>query len=171
MKYIKFVVIGVLLCGVFAQIQPQNPLVTTTGAVLHVEQVSAAPAQEPSYRPCVDHMDICDALQRAGFQGEQLHIMAAIGHAESSMRADARGDVSLMDAKWEASYGAFQIRCLQNPGNQWWRDKNFVTASLDNQAKAAWVISGQGKNFGPWSTFNDKDWKGRPQVPPYLQHM
>lgn len=159
MKLALFIV--TLVCVVFAksQLSTDSPQLRTYVAPIQaVQVVQNAPSVPPVY--CVDHLDICDALHKVGFPEDQVRIMMAVGQAESSLRQNAKGDISLMNAKWNASFGIWQVRCLNNPGSQWWRDVNFVTASLYNQAKAAYAISGYGKGrFSPWSTWRSGAYK------------
>jgi hypothetical protein len=123
-----------------------------------LEQPAQATPAIPVY--CVGREAICDSLKKVGFPDDQVHVMVAIAKAESNFRADAKGDIALMTSKWSYSYGFFQIRLLKNPGSTWWRDAAFVEASLDNQAKAAYAISGSGKgDFYPWSTWRFGQYK------------
>jgi len=164
-----YVAVFAIIIGVGSHyLNPNDPGWFATQADAAQAQTQAA-TPVPAY--CVGRDAHCDALRNAGFNEEQTHIMIAIGMAESHLRPDAVGDISLANAKWGYSYGSWQIRSLNNPKGEWWRDKNFITASLQNQAKAAYAISGNGTNFKPWSTYNNKDWKGRPQTPPYLQYL
>jgi len=100
-----------------------------------------------------EHQNICDSLLKAGFSVEQAKIMYAIAKCESGYDLTVKGDISLMNSKWSYSYGVYQIRLLNNPRGEWWRDSNFVEQSLDNQSLAAYAISGNGTNFTPWTTF------------------
>lgn len=120
--------------------------------------VNSAPTVPPVLT--CEHQNICDVLLEVGFPIEQAKVMYAIGRCESAYRIDAKGDISLQNAKWSYSYGIFQIRLLNAPGGEWWRDKHFVEASLLNQAKAAYAISGSGRgNFYPWSTHQNGCYK------------
>lgn len=115
--------------------------------------------------------EVVSAAIAAGFRGDALLTIVAIGHRESGWDATAQGDVSIMDGKWGPSVGVFQIRTLGAQAHTG-GDRDFYalipggtigqpgtgTGDLMRQAAAAWTISSAGTNFAPWSTF-----KGLPQ--------
>ncbi|MGO1052367.1 hypothetical protein [Crossiella sp. CA198] len=98
----------------------------------------------------------------AGFRGDRLNTAVAVALAESSGRPGAQGDLTLQNATWGPSVGLWQIRSL-NPGRgtaleQTQRDR---VANLDPATNAtnAFAISGNGTNFGAWSTFTNGDYQ------------
>jgi hypothetical protein len=98
---------------------------------------------------------LANVLEHAGFTGSSLVTAIATALAESSGRTEALGDLSLRDATWGPSVGIMQIRSLNaQRGTGGIRDE---LANLDPNVNAAhaYVISGGGKNFGPWSTFTN----------------
>lgn len=111
------------------------------------------------------------AASQAGFSGDALVTIVAIGHRESGWDERAQGDISIMDATWGPSVGVWQIRTL-NAQQHTGSDRDFFAlipggtpgqpgtgnGDLARQARAAWAISSGGTNFQPWSTF-----KGLPQ--------
>lgn len=95
-------------------------------------------------------------LTGVGFTPAQATTMVGIAGAESGYRDDAVGDVSLEDNTWGPSYGLFQIRTLkQATGSGGDRDVANLTGDDAAQAKAAYDISQQGRDFTPWTTFTD----------------
>lgn len=97
-----------------------------------------------------------DAAIKAGFTGQALVTAIAIAGAESSFNPGALGDIALMDAKWGASVGLWQIRSLKHwnmyTGADAMRDASKLTDPYYN-ARAAYAISKGGTNFSPWSTY------------------
>lgn len=167
LSFVMLVAVSVWVAG---QLSPSGIDYLSVLKLERAEAKQTTPEPIPSY--CAGHEDICGSLRKAGFPEDQVRIMMAIAGAESNYRLDARGDVGLMDSVWRESWGTFQIRCLWNPGNHWERNKDNVMASLDNQAKAAYIISGSGKgNFWPWSTYQNKDSKGNPIIPKYVAYL
>ncbi len=82
--------------------------------------------------------------------------MLGICWAESDRYADAVGDLALTDAKWGPSLGLPQIRSLRDPTAWEPADRYRDAAKLRDvvfQAEAAWIISKQGTDFTPWSTY------------------
>lgn len=97
-----------------------------------------------------------DAAKKAGFTGEALVKAVAIAAAESDFNPMAEGDIHLQDSKWGKSIGLWQIRSLNNPYVFSYPDTLRVASKLYDpyyNAKAAYVISNNGTNFNPWSTF------------------
>lgn len=72
---------------------------------------------------------------------------------------DAVGDLGLVSDKWGPSLNFVQIRSLRDP-MAWgladrWRIAFALYHSVDFAAKAAFVISKEGTDFTPWSTFKN----------------
>ncbi len=89
----------------------------------------------------------------AGFAPGPAVVATAIAQAESGLRPDAVGDVALEDAKWGPSVGLWQVRTLKSEtGKGTYRDEDWLVDPA-HQAVAAYWISGQGRNFSPWSTY------------------
>lgn len=100
-------------------------------------------------------------LVAAGASPDTATILTAIAGAESGYRDDAVGDANLTDNTWGPSFGLFQVRTLKKAtGNGSDRDISFLSASDANQAKAALDISGQGRDFTPWTTFTNGAYQG-----------
>jgi len=94
-----------------------------------------------------------DARQ-AGFDPASAVIAAAIALAESGGRPDAIGDVSLETATWGPSVGLMQIRTLKaQTGTGGTRDITQLSDPMSNLV-AAYSISGGGKDWSPWTTYN-----------------
>ena len=98
--------------------------------------------------------DVYADLIAAGFDAAAATIMVAIAGAESGWDDAAQGDLGLQTDQWGPSYGLYQIRTLKgDTGTGSWRDITFLTGSPSAQAKAAYAISGGGRDFTPWTTF------------------
>lgn len=101
---------------------------------------------------------IIELLRSAGIPEADIPTMAGIALAESSGNTDAQGDQKLANDKWGNSVGLFQIRSLRDPSKYSGVDKLRDATKLEDpifNAKAAWAISKQGKDFTPWTTFNE----------------
>jgi hypothetical protein len=129
----------------------------------------------------VEDDDVAQYLYNSGFRSEDLAIMIAIGIAESGMdpaggdnpvaRANAIGDVNLMDDKWDESIGIFQVRALKDPFDPRWSapDRLRIREQLfDPQfnANAAYAIYRQKRNleegllgFEDWTQFVNGSYK------------
>lgn len=100
--------------------------------------------------------DLVKAARAAGFKGQALVTAVAIAMAESNGNPKDIGDINLSEPG-EKSVGAWQIN--YRPSRDVVAGKtNPVrdpTKNLDllNNAKAAYIISGGGTNFRPWSTY------------------
>jgi hypothetical protein len=106
----------------------------------------------------------------AGFSGSALQTIVAIAMGESGLRPDAKGDINLQDAKWGPSVGLWQVRTLKaDTGQGTTRDIQKLLADPNFQAKAAWDISGGGRNFQPWSVW--KSGKHTQHMPVVQQAM
>lgn len=100
---------------------------------------------------------IRDLLRHVGFRGEALEMAIAIVMAESGGDPNAKGDVSLEDAKWGPSIGLFQIRSLKHPSQYGDPDNKRIASKLDDpiyNARLAYKISNGGKDWSDWSTYN-----------------
>lgn len=75
-----------------------------------------------------------------------------------SAYSDAVGDLGLVNAEWGPSIGLFQIRSLRDPSSGNLADTLRVASKLEDpvyNAHAAFVISKQGTDWTPWSTFKN----------------
>ncbi|GAA4868070.1 transglycosylase SLT domain-containing protein [Saccharopolyspora cebuensis] len=90
----------------------------------------------------------------AGFRGDALATSVAVALAESGGNTDAHNDQPPDD-----SYGLWQINMLGDLGTA--RREQYGLGSDDElldpaeNAAAAFEISGDGKDFGPWTTYAD----------------
>jgi len=108
-----------------------------------------------------------DAFQRAGIEGADARIRAAIATGISKLESNgwdtaARGDTGLQTQKWGPSIGLWQIRSLNAQlGSGGTRDEQ---ANLDpaHNADAMVSISSGGTNWIPWTVWKDQGI--RPQV-------
>ncbi len=101
---------------------------------------------------------IIELLRAAGIPEADIPTMVGIALAESNGNTDAQGDQKLANDKWGNSVGLFQIRSLRDPSKYKGVDSLRDAAKLEDpvfNAKAAWAISKQGKDFTPWTTFNE----------------
>lgn len=101
---------------------------------------------------------LIDLLRRAGIPDRDIPMMVAIALAESAGDSAAQGDQKLADDKWGNSVGLFQVRSLRDPSKYKGADALRDAAKLEDpifNARAAWAISKQGKDFTPWTTFNE----------------
>ena len=101
---------------------------------------------------------IIELLRAAGVPEADIPTMVGIALAESNGNTDAQGDQKLANDKWGNSVGLFQIRSLRDPSKYKGVDSLRDAAKLEDpvfNAKAAWAISKQGKDFTPWTTFNE----------------
>lgn len=106
--------------------------------------------------------EIVEILRNAGIPEKDIPVMVAIAMAESKGDPNAIGDTNLVNSKWDESIGLFQIRSLKNPGQYSGADKLRVKEDLFDpiaNAKAAYAISNQGKNWSPWTTYNEGTYK------------
>lgn len=101
-------------------------------------------------------MDLMSVLKQAGFKGEGLKMAYAIAMAESSGNAKAHNPNA---STGDNSYGLFQINMLGAMGPE--RMKQYGLSSYEDlfdpltNAKVAFKMSNGGKNWGPWSTYNN----------------
>ena len=100
---------------------------------------------------------LMSALYRQGFRGKSLETAFAVALAESGGRSKAAGDTGIQNGTYGPSLGVFQVRSLKkirpNTGDQWRDPKRLMDPAFN--LKAAWAISNQGKNWEPWSTYNN----------------
>lgn len=84
------------------------------------------------------------AAYKAGFRGDALERMVAIAWRESRFNRQAK------NFKYpDHSIGLWQINQLAHKGKY---GSDAALTDPDTNARAAWKISGGGKNFSPWST-------------------
>jgi hypothetical protein len=106
--------------------------------------------------------EIIQILRDADIPEKDIPLMIAIAMAESRGDSDAVGDVKLANDKWDASIGLFQVRSLRNPEKYSKADKLRIKDKLFDpvyNAKVAYEISKKGKDWSPWSTYNDNSYK------------
>ncbi|MDA3645651.1 transglycosylase SLT domain-containing protein [Saccharopolyspora indica] len=94
----------------------------------------------------------------AGFRGENLTTAVAVAMAESSGNTKSHNDTPPDD-----SYGLWQINMLGDMGparrKEFGLDSNKDLFDPAENAKAAYEIAGDGKDFGPWSTYTNGAYK------------
>jgi hypothetical protein len=106
--------------------------------------------------------EIIQILRDADIPEKDIPLMIAIAMAESKGDPNAVGDVKLANDKWDASIGLFQVRSLRNPEKYSKADKLRIKDKLFDpvyNAKVAYEISKKGKDWSPWSTYNDDSYK------------
>ena len=100
-----------------------------------------------------------DAARKAGFTGDALRTMVAIGIRESGGNPRALNNNA---GTGDLSYGLFQINMLGGMGPA--RRAQFGLASNDalldpyTNARVAYQMSGGGRNFTPWSTYKNRSY-------------
>lgn len=100
--------------------------------------------------------EVYSILQQAGFTAAQAVTMTAIAGAESGYDDASVGDVGLQTAEWGPSFGLFQVRTLKGEtGKGTVRDIQSLAGDDLAQAKAAYAISHQGRDFSPWSVYTN----------------
>ena len=105
-------------------------------------------------------MDLRQILSQAGFQGSALDTAYAIAMAESGGNAKAFNGNSKTGDK---SYGLFQINLIGALGPE--RRKQYGLSSDDSlydpvtNARVAFQMSNGGKNWSPWSTYNNDTYR------------
>jgi hypothetical protein len=104
--------------------------------------------------------DVYADLIRAGFPPGAAITMTSIAAGESGYDPTALGDVSLQSGDWGPSFGLYQIRTLKSAtGTGGPRDIQWLAASPDHQAQAAYAISQQGTTFTPWTVYRSGRWR------------
>ncbi|ATY11158.1 lytic transglycosylase [Amycolatopsis sp. AA4] len=102
--------------------------------------------------------EIAQHAYRAGFRGQALTTAVAVALAESGGNPRAHNGTPP-----DNSYGLWQVNMLGSLGPA--RRHEFRLRSddelfdADENAKAAWAISGHGKSFQPWSTYTNGAYK------------
>ena len=95
---------------------------------------------------------IAEYAHDAGFRGQDLTVAVAVALAESGGDPKAHNPVPPDD-----SYGLWQINMHRSLGpdrrDQFDLDSNRELFDPEENAKAAWAISGQGSSFQPWTTY------------------
>lgn len=118
----------------------------------------------------VDLTRVRNVLLIAGWVGaDKVDLGQAIATAEAGGKdtstgqpyvfSDAVGDTTVIDPRYHASIGMFQIRGLRHPMSWWntpdvWRYPWALRIPIYN-AMAAWAISKGGTDFTPWSVFRN----------------
>lgn len=98
--------------------------------------------------------------RKAGFSTGEAVTATAVALAESGGDDAATGDLSLQTAKWGPSVGLWQVRTLKaETGKGTTRDINWLRASPENQAKAAYEIRSGKNGWGNWSVFTSGAYK------------
>jgi hypothetical protein len=100
--------------------------------------------------------DVADAAYAAGYRGEALAIAIAVTKPESGTGApagkwadaEALGDLTIQDATWGPSVGAWQVRTLKAAAAGTDRHRGTLFGNLARQAKAAYAISGGNTTTG-----------------------
>jgi hypothetical protein len=108
--------------------------------------------------PVLSPAEIAEYAHRAGFRGDALVTAVAVALAESSGDTHAHNGVSP-----DNSYGLWQINMLGAMGperrEQFGFDHNAALFRPANNADAAYAIAGNGKDFGPWSTYTNGSYR------------
>lgn len=95
----------------------------------------------------------------AGLAPGNAVVATAVAQAESGDDPGSTGDVSLEDGTWGPSVGLWQIRTEKaETGTGATRDVNADYDPVTN-AKAMAAVSGDGTNFGAWTTYTDGAYK------------
>ncbi len=101
---------------------------------------------------------IAEYAHDAGFRGQDLTVAVAVALAESGGNPKAHNPVAPDD-----SYGLWQINMYRGMGperrEQFDLDSNRELFDPEENARAAWEISGRGQSFGPWSTYTNGAYK------------
>jgi len=95
---------------------------------------------------------IAEYAHDAGFRGQDLTVAVAVAMAESGGDTRAHNPVPPDD-----SYGLWQINMIGSLGparrDQFDLDGDRELFDPEENAKAAWAISGHGDSFRPWTTY------------------
>jgi hypothetical protein len=101
---------------------------------------------------------IAEYAHDAGFRGQDLTVAVAVALAESGGDPKAHNPVPPDD-----SYGLWQINMIGSLGparrDQFDLDGNRELFDPEENAKAAWAISGHGNSFQPWTTYTSGAYK------------
>ncbi|WP_329060180.1 transglycosylase SLT domain-containing protein [Amycolatopsis sp. NBC_01480] len=102
--------------------------------------------------------EIAQHAYRAGFRGNALTTAVAVALAESGGNDHAHNATPP-----DNSYGLWQVNMLGSLGparrQEFHLHSNDQLFNPDQNAKAAWDISGHGKSFQPWSTYTNGAYK------------
>lgn len=102
--------------------------------------------------------EIAQHAYRAGFRGHALTTAVAVALAESGGNTRAHNGTPP-----DNSYGLWQVNMLGSLGparrHEFHLHSNDELFNADENAKAAWAISGHGKSFQPWSTYTNGAYK------------
>jgi lysozyme-like protein len=108
--------------------------------------------------PKLSPAEIAEYAHRAGFRGEALRTAVAVALAESSGDTHAHNGVAP-----DNSYGLWQINMLGAMGperrEQFGIDHNAALFRPAENAAAAYAVSGNGGDFGPWSTYTNGSYR------------
>jgi len=101
---------------------------------------------------------IAEYAHDAGFRGQDLTVAVAVALAESGGDPKAHNPVPP-----DNSYGLWQINMIGSLGparrDQFDLDSNRELFDPEENAKAAWAISGRGGSFQPWTTYTSGAYK------------
>jgi hypothetical protein len=101
---------------------------------------------------------IAEYAHDAGFRGHDLTVAVAVAMAESGGDTRAHNPVPPDD-----SYGLWQINMIGSLGparrDEFDLDSNRELFDPEENAKAAWEISGHGDSFRPWTTYTSGAYK------------
>jgi hypothetical protein len=101
---------------------------------------------------------IAQAAYKAGFRGQALTTATAVALAESGGDPESHNGTPP-----DNSYGLWQVNMIGDLGparrDQFGLDSNRELFEPDENAKAAYAIADHGKNFEPWSTYQDGAYK------------
>lgn len=101
---------------------------------------------------------IAEYAHDAGFRGQDLTVAVAVALAESGGDPKAHNPVPP-----DNSYGLWQINMHGNLGparrDEFDLDGNRELFDPEENAKAAWAISGHGNSFEPWTTYTSGAYK------------
>jgi hypothetical protein len=102
--------------------------------------------------------EIAEVAHDAGFRGQDLTVAVAVALAESGGDPKAHNPVPP-----DNSYGLWQINMIGALGpdrrDQFDLDGNRELFDPEENAKAAWAISGKGNSFEPWTTYTSGAYK------------
>lgn len=101
---------------------------------------------------------IAEYAHEAGFRGQDLTVAVAVAMAESGGDTKAHNAVPPDD-----SYGLWQVNMIGSLGparrDEFHLDSNRELFDPEENAKAAWAISGHGDSFRPWTTYTSGAYK------------
>lgn len=116
--------------------------------------------EQPDGKNPYKHDSLKHLLYAAGFRDEALEIAFAVALAESAGKATAHNDD---ESTGDDSYGLFQINMLGAMGperrERYELDSNEDLYDPRTNARVAYELSEGGKNWQPWSTYNNGAYK------------